>query len=47
VIQREVVDRVASAILEGDAPEDSVILVDLVDQEIEITVRQPAAATPE
>ena len=47
VIQREVVDRVASAILEGAAPEDSVIVVDLVDQEIEIAVRQSASASPE
>lgn len=47
VIQREVVDRVASAILEGEAPEDSTIVVDLADQEIGITVRQTAAVAPE
>lgn len=40
VIQREVVDRAASAILEGLAPEDSTIVVDFVSEEIEIAVRQ-------
>ncbi len=47
VIQREVVDRVASAILEGDAPEDSVIEVELVGEEIEIAVRQAPTVSPE
>jgi len=47
VIQREVVDRVASAILEGAAPEDSLIVVDFVDQEIQIAVRQSSSITPE
>ncbi len=47
VIQREVVDRVASAILEGAAPEDATIVVGLAGQEIEIMVRQTAALSPE
>jgi len=47
VIQREVVDRVATAILEGEAPEDSTIVVDLVGEEIDVASRAPAAAVSE
>ena len=44
VLQREVVDRVASAILEGGAPEGSTIKVDLVGEEIAIEVLPPVLA---
>lgn len=47
VIQREVVDRVASAILEGHAPEDATILVDLVGEEIHVGVRPAPVAVSE
>lgn len=47
VIQREVVDRVASKILEGSAPEESTIVVELVGEEIEIAVRQRTDTVPE
>ena len=47
VIQREVVDRVASAILEGAAPEDATIVVDLIGEEVGISVRQAASASAE
>jgi len=42
VIQREVVDQVASAILEGGVPDGSTIAVDLLGEEIVIEVREPA-----
>ena len=45
VIQREVVDQVASAILEGGVPEGSTIAVDLLGEEIVIEVREPAPVT--
>ena len=45
VIQREVVDRVATTILEGEAPEGSTVVVGLLGEEITIEIRTPATAS--
>ncbi len=43
-IQREIVDRVAMALLSGDAVDDATVTVDAIDGEMSVDVRVPVAA---